>query len=192
MIGLFSFLKFSIFGNADNQSWVLIDARYTVPVAGESPLWGLFPIPFEVSPAAQFIQSLIPGVGALVPLKIGDENDALHQDWAVSIWIKPETCRSSPCMPVLLLSNSYDKRGGQGQSWVTLELQSIFQDSRVAAFSFTLCLRVNSLVSMCSKSAAQIYPSAFSQFVVTYSELDGNFLVRMYVNRAEVLSYRGS
>jgi len=62
---------------------VLIDARSTVPVDGESPLWGLVPIPFEVSSSAQFIQSLIPGVGALVPLKIGDDNDALHQNWAV-------------------------------------------------------------------------------------------------------------
>jgi hypothetical protein len=205
MIGPFSFLNFSIYGSVDNTSWVLIDSRAGMTSAQQNcagscshqtPLWGLVPKPFVVSSSAQFIQSPIPGVGALVPLKIGDANSPLHSNWSVSIWINPQSCRS-PCMPVILLTNRNGQTGGQGQSWVTLELFSLFQDNRTAAFSFTLCMWVpfsGTSFSICSKSAVQIYPSIFSQFVVTYSESSdlSRFAVRMYVNRAEVLSHQGS
>jgi hypothetical protein len=92
------------------------------------------------------------------------------------------------------LTNTHGKPDGQGQSWVTLELFPILQDGRQAAFSFSLCLWINSSFSICSVSASQIYPSTFSQFVVTYSESSGNsnYVVRMYANRAEVLFFRGS
>jgi len=90
------------------------------------------------------------------------------------------------------LTNVHGKRGAQGQSWVTLELFSVLKDDRTAAFSFSLCLWINSSFSICSKSADQIYPSTFSQFVITYSEGNSNFDVRMYANRAEVLFHRGS
>ena len=212
--GSFTFLNFSVYASNDNKSWVLIDARsgdfeYHSLHGG----WGLVPIPFVVDPSSNFTLGLIPGVHALVPLKFGDSNfrfkigeanvdpntctpaqncgSPLDSSWSLSMWIKPESCRS-PCMPIILLTNVHGKRGAQGQSWVTLELFSVLKDDRTAAFSFSLCLWINSSFSICSKSADQIYPSTFSQFVITYSEGSSNFDVHMYANRAEVLFHRGS
>jgi hypothetical protein len=215
--GSFSFLNFSIYASNDNKSWVLVDSRFgSLQFHSMHDGFGLVPIPFVVDTTnSQFVLGLISGVNLLVPLKIGDKNfrfkigDAnidpgtcqewqncgslLKSSWSLSIWIRPESCRT-PCLPVMLLSNKHGQSGGQGQNWVTLELFSLFEDKGVAAFSFSLCLWINASFSICSKSADQIYPSVFSQFVVTYSESAFNtmFDVRMYANQAEVLFHRGN
>jgi hypothetical protein len=214
--GSFQFLNFSIYSSNDNKSWVLVDTRSgTLDEHSVHDGYGLVPIPFVVdTSSSQFVLGLVSGVNSLIPLKVGSQNfrfkigDAtiqsgtceswpncgslLKSSWTLSIWIRPESCRS-PCLPVMLLTNTHGQSGGQGQNWVTLELFPLSMDKGVAAFSFSLCLWINSSFSICSMSADQIYPSIFSQFVITYSESIFNtmFDVRMYANQAEILFHRG-
>jgi len=137
--GSFGFLNFSLYASMNNESWVLIDSRVgDFEYHSNHDGWGLVPIPHVVDSSSKFVLSLVSGVAALVPLKIGDSNfrfkigdasidpgSSLDSEWSLSMWIRPESCRS-PCFPIVLLTNVHNKTDGQGQSRVTLRIVSHF------------------------------------------------------------------